>query len=179
MSSNKNNMASRKTALARTSETLLLNDIFTDKVLALRENMMEFLQVLPYQTYNEVFNEFLERTKNMAIEGQRVGAQFSRLDNLTQIAVFDSKPSAANFHDQRSSTATSTMSSDDGLNSAFKAPKNKIQRIENENPFKPAESIHVEPTAVIAGWCQSTRTAQSLLVPVTEENHYDDVPIPK
>jgi len=148
MNSDKNSMASRRAAFAQTSEILLFNDIFNDKVLALYENMMEFLQVLPYHMYEKEFNEFLERTKNMAIEGQRVSAHFLQVDNSAQIASFDPRPSAANFQNRRSLTATSTMSSD-CYNSIFRAPDNSFQRVENKNPLKPTENIHVEPTAVI------------------------------
>lgn len=155
------------------AETLLFNDILEEKALALRTNMMEFLQVLPYRKFDIEFSNFLKHTKNMVLEGQRAGANISRLTNSSQIAPFNPRPSTS-FQCRQSSTTMSLMSN---RNSTFRAPESSFQPVEPYIPFKPARSVYLEPRTIprIEPSSLASNHSRSLLATVMEVSHNGDV----
>lgn len=156
------------------AETLLFNDILEEKASALRKNMMEFLQVLPYRKFDIEFSNFLKHTKRMVLEGQRAGANISRLTNSSQIASFNPRPSTS-FQCRQSTTAMSLMSN---RNSTFRATENSFQPLEPYIPLNPAKNVYLEPRVMIPRIEQSSQTSnhsRNLLATVIEVSHNGDV----
>lgn len=126
------------------SETLLFNDILEEKTLALRDNLREFLQVFSYRKFDLEFSNFLKHTKQMIQEGQRVGANNSRIANSSHLIPMYSRPSGLNF---RPPTTLSMINST--RNSTFRFPENNFQPIESSNPFKPPDNYIFQPQVVL------------------------------
>lgn len=130
------------------SETLLFNDIMEEKTQALRNTLNEFLRVQPYRRFNAEFNDFLKRTQRIIQEGQRSGANVSRLTNSSQIAPLYSRPSAS-FNYRPLTPMSMTSSSNSNRTNTFRVPQNSFRPIEPVNPFKPPENMNYEPRVVL------------------------------
>lgn len=126
-------------------ETLLFNDILEEKMSDLRQNMVEFLHVFPYQKFNNEFSKFLKHTKCMVLEEQRTGANYSRLTNSSQITSVYSRPSTS-FNYRQPATLSIINSN---RNSTLRLPENSFQPIESVNPFKPPSSVQYQPKVVL------------------------------
>jgi len=125
------------------SETLLFNDILEEKTLALRDNLREFLQVFSYRKFDLEFSNFLKHTKQMVQEGQRAGANNSRIANSSHLVPMYSRPSGLNYRPPTLSMINSTR------NSTFRFPENNFQPIESSNPFKPPDNYNFQPRVVL------------------------------
>lgn len=130
------------------SETLLFNDIMEEKTLALRNTLNEFLRVQPYRRFNAEFNDFLKRAQRIIHEGQRSGANISRVTNSSQIAPLCSRPSAS-FNYRPLTPMSMTSSNTSNRTSTFRIPQNSFRPIEPVNPFKPPENMNYEPRVVL------------------------------
>jgi len=127
------------------SETLLFNDILEEKTLALRDNLREFLQVFSYRKFDLEFSNFLKHTKQMVQEGQRAGANNSRIANSSHLVPMYSRPSGLNC---RPPTTLSMINST--RNSTFRFPENNFQPIEeSSNPFKPPDNYDLQPRVIL------------------------------
>lgn len=112
------------------SESLLFNDILEEINTAVRNNLSEFLQVLPYRIFNMELNNFFKRINRLKQEAQLNGANISRLTNCSQLVLTNSRPSSSfNYR------APSTMSMIScNLN---RQPESSFQPHVPLNPFKP------------------------------------------
>lgn len=115
------------------SEALLFHDILEEKTMTLRNIMNDFLQVQPYRKFENEFSNFIKRTKQIMLEGQRNGANISRLTNSSQIIAMNSRPSSS--FNYRPSTTMSMMNSN--RNSTLRLPETNFQPVVQLNPFKP------------------------------------------
>ncbi|XP_050428242.1 uncharacterized protein LOC126838133 [Adelges cooleyi] len=127
------------------AETLLFNDIMEDKTMELRNTMTEFLQVQPFRKFEFEFSNFLKRVKGIIEEGQRSGANATRLTNVSHIAPMYSRPSMS-FNCRPSSTISMISTN---RQSAFRLPETNYQPIEPLNPFKPPTSVTMRPNGVL------------------------------
>lgn len=174
------------------SETLLFNDILEEKTLALRNILNEFLQVYSYRKFDVEFSNFLKHTKRLIQEGQRVGANVSRLTNSSQLVPMYSRPSTSNC---RPPTTLSMINST--RNSTFQFPDNNFQPIEPPNPFKPSCHLNFQPQVVLPrielsntvchepptlcntiedNRSDETAKTNNVQPPESEENHHSTVP---
>lgn len=135
------------------SEALLFNDILEEKTQALRNTMNEFLQVQPYRKFEIEFSNFLKRTRQIMLEGQRNGENISRLANSSHISAMYSRPSSS--FNYRPSTTMSTVNSN--RNSTFRLPENNFQTMTQLNPFKPP--MDIQPIVVLPRIEQSLYTS--------------------
>lgn len=134
------------------SEILLFNDIMEEKTLALRNNLNEFLQVYSYRKFDIEFSNFLKHIRRMVQEGQRSGANVSRIANSSHQIPMYSRPSNLSCRPPTFSMINSTR------NSTYRFPENNFQPIEPSNPFKPPDNVNLQPRVVLPRIDQSNLT---------------------
>lgn len=127
------------------AESLLFNDILDDKVVALRNVMVEFLQVQPFRKFESEFSNFMKRVKRGIDEGHRTGSNVSRLTNVSQICGPGiSRPSASfNYRPM----ATMSMISSNS-HSTYRLSENNFLPVDSLNPFKPP-LYNLQPKVVL------------------------------
>lgn len=146
----------------QSAETLLFNDILEEKTLALRNTLNDFLQVHSYRKFDTEFSNFLKHTRRLIIDGQRAGANISRMNNSSQISTIYSRPSNFNC---RPSTTMSMVGSN--RNSTYHLPENDYLPIESLNPFKPPGTSHFQPKVVLPRLEHTSYTSNSYRSPTS------------